>query len=110
LVVVHPNDGQLPRLGLSVSKRALKRAVERNRVRRLLREAFRLECAALPAGFDVILAPTAAALEQPLAAYRAELQRLAWAACRRFGAPSPAGQALGSQPSIPVGPRPTNRT
>jgi len=43
-----------PRLGLSVSRR-VGGAVERNHVKRLLREAFEQELGGLPAGHDVVL-------------------------------------------------------
>ena len=43
-----------PRLGLSVSRR-VGGAVERNHVKRLLREAFELEAERLPAGHDVVI-------------------------------------------------------
>lgn len=44
------------RLGLSVGRRCGP-AVQRVRLKRLLREAFRLEAAALPAGYDIICIP-----------------------------------------------------
>ena len=45
-----------PRLGIVVAKRNLKRAVDRNLVRRIIRESFRLSKAQLPASdFIVIL-------------------------------------------------------
>jgi ribonuclease P protein component len=54
-----------PRLGLSVARR-VGGAVERNRVKRLLREAFWAEAPRLPAGADyvVVARPDAGALAQ----------------------------------------------
>jgi ribonuclease P protein component len=49
-----PGAAEEPRLGLSVSRR-VGGAVERNHVKRLLREAFELETERLPAGHDVVI-------------------------------------------------------
>ncbi len=48
------NDLDTARLGLAVSRRVSKRAVERNRIKRLVRESFRRERAALPA-IDILV-------------------------------------------------------
>lgn len=52
--VVLANARGAPRLGLSIAARVLRRAVERNRMRRLIRESFRLHQHALPA-LDIVI-------------------------------------------------------
>jgi ribonuclease P protein component len=54
LYVFPRGDGSDPRLGLSVSRK-VGGAVERNRVKRLLREAFALESGRLPEGTDAVI-------------------------------------------------------
>ncbi|XAY08568.1 Ribonuclease P protein component [Paraconexibacter sp. AEG42_29] len=49
-----PSSDDVPRLGLSVSRR-VGGSVERNQVKRLLREAFGVEGPRLPAGQDVVI-------------------------------------------------------
>jgi ribonuclease P protein component len=57
-LIVYACENGLPylRLGLSVSRK-VGGAVERNRIRRLYREAFRLTRADMPTGLDLVLIP-----------------------------------------------------
>lgn len=64
-----------PRLGVSVSKDH-GGAVRRNKLKRLLREAFRLEQHRLPATVDLVLIPRQRAEDFPLAELRSELVAL----------------------------------
>jgi ribonuclease P protein component len=68
-LVVYACENGLPylRLGLSVSRK-LGPAVQRNRLRRLLREAFRLSRHQMPKGLDLVVIP-----RQPQAVTLAEL-------------------------------------
>ncbi len=53
LLLASPNGLPYPRLGLAISRRHLPKAVERNRIKRLIRESFR-QHQDLLAGLDVV--------------------------------------------------------
>jgi ribonuclease P protein component len=55
------NGKPVARLGIAVSRRVDKRAVVRNRIRRVIRESFRLHRAALPAADILVIARVQAA-------------------------------------------------
>ncbi len=77
------------RLGISASKRKIRKAADRNRVKRLLREAFRLSKADIPVGLDLIIVPRGPALTFEQA--RQSLPGLARAVARRLNLrPTPA--------------------
>jgi len=61
IVYAFPNGLAFNRVGFSVSKKA-SNAVVRNRLRRILKEAYRLSKAELPTGYDLVLIPRSSAL------------------------------------------------
>src|SRR4051794_5050670 len=74
IVYAAPNDLPHNRLGLSVSRK-VGGAVQRNRLRRLFREAFRLTRHRMPTGLDLVLIPRSKAAP-PLADLLAALPKL----------------------------------
>lgn len=66
LLRVIPSTTGQPRLGLAVSRKVSKRAVARNRIKRIIRESFRLRRGRLPALDVLVIArPSAVAATNP---------------------------------------------
>ncbi len=86
LLVVYAAPNGLPyaRLGLTVGRRHGE-AVRRNRIKRLLREAFRLESGLLPVGYDFVCIPQVRA-DGTLDGYRRALQKVVPRAAARCDA------------------------
>lgn len=104
VVCLRRNDQEPPRLGVSVSKDHGS-AVRRNKIKRLLREAFRHERPELPRGIDVVLIPRQREEPIPLPVLRAEVARLCHRAAEARARPpsrGPRGKG-GSRPPRPKG-------
>lgn len=84
LIIVYACENGLahPRLGLSVSRK-VGGAVVRNRWKRLLREAFRLQLTRLPAGLDLVIVPRPDA-QPELASLMDSMQRLSQRVANRL--------------------------
>ncbi len=91
LLFVARNDAAVTRIGLSVGRKH-GGAVVRNRLKRLLREAFRLERSRLPSGLDLIAVPLTAD-KASLAAYQASIAGLVRRLVKRLDPPAPAPDA-----------------
>ncbi len=81
IVYAKANELGFSRVGLSVSRKN-GNAVRRNRIRRLLREAFRLSQHEVPAGFDYILIPRQP-VRDTLAEYQVSVLALTKRAARK---------------------------
>jgi ribonuclease P protein component len=74
-VTSQPNELERPRLGMAVAVRAMGGAVERNRVRRLIRESFRLHQGLVPA-LDIVIGVRPTARGADAGQLRSSLERL----------------------------------
>jgi ribonuclease P protein component len=78
LVFCQPRAQSPTRLGITVSKK-VGGAVERNRVKRLVREVFRRNKALFPQGLDIVFVAKRAAVEADFEQVTREIERL----CRK---------------------------
>ena len=85
IVYAIENGRDCARLGISLGKKRVRKASARNRMKRLIREAFRLSKADIPTAIDLIVVPRGVPLS--LAQARQSLPELARAAARRLGPP-----------------------
>ncbi|MFI4869467.1 MAG: ribonuclease P protein component [Steroidobacterales bacterium] len=74
-VSAHANGLACARLGMSIAARILRRAVDRNRLRRLIRESFRVHQLTLPP-FDIVIGARAGVLTADNARLRSALEKL----------------------------------
>lgn len=74
-VLARPNDLTHARLGLVVAKKNIKTAVQRNRVKRVIRESFRLGKSAMPS-HDLVVIVKASAGTADSGLLRAALARI----------------------------------
>ena len=74
-VTVRPNSLGHPRLGLAIAAKTIGNAVARNRLRRIIRDSFRLAQARLPAA-DLIVGARVGVRTAPAPQIRASLESL----------------------------------
>ncbi|MFC4729139.1 ribonuclease P protein component [Coralloluteibacterium thermophilus] len=100
---VHVHEAGAPaRLGIAVSRRVSKRAVERNRIKRCVRESFRHVRARLPAA-DYVLVARPEAAGRDGATLRADLERL-WTRAAALKAPGAGGTMPRAAAAVPAAP------
>jgi ribonuclease P protein component len=86
-----------PRIGLTVPK-ALGKAVDRNRIKRRMREAVRSQLALLHAPVDVVLHPRRSVIDLDFAALKLEVAAV-FRAIQRAAAKAPAAQPSAQPPA-----------
>ncbi len=90
-VLCRPNGLGHARLGLAVSRKALRRAADRNRIKRLARESFRRQPSQL-AGLDLVLMARRGVAEQDNSVLQRSLERHWQRLVKRCALPSDGDQ------------------
>ncbi|EXJ17140.1 ribonuclease P protein component [Imhoffiella purpurea] len=80
VVLYRYNELEQPRLGLAISKKCARRAVDRNRLKRIVRESFRIHRERLP-GVDIVVLCSHGATSHPNRRLFQALEQ-AWASIR----------------------------
>lgn len=97
LLLVRHNSLSHPRLGLVIAKKKVRRSVDRNRLKRTVRESFRLHQASLPAA-DVVFMARHDIMALPATALREALGQ-AWKRMSRKSAKALAAPVDGKHPA-----------
>ncbi|MBX9697574.1 MAG: ribonuclease P protein component [Alphaproteobacteria bacterium] len=74
VVKTRPNKSHCPKLGITVTRRFGK-SHQRNRFKRLVREAFRLSCNQFFVGIDILVQPRSLAVKAHMEDIRTELMQ-----------------------------------
>lgn len=82
-VIALANGMPMPRLGMIIAKKRIRRAVDRNRLRRIVRESVARHHGMLQ-GMDIVITAEAGAVSVDNATLRADLERLWTSLTRRF--------------------------
>lgn len=99
VVIAVENQMGITRLGLSVGKKVWPGAVQRNHVKRIMREGFRLSYDQLPKGVDLVLIAAKPKLRPQLASLQEELVHLSHKAHRRYREAQVAALPVNSLPT-----------
>ena len=86
LFLLQANGRSATRLGVTITRKTWPLAVTRNRIRRLLREAFRLDYQFLPQGWDMVVIATKGAARLDLQEAR---KAITWAITYQNRQPTP---------------------
>ena len=100
LMLIRANTGDVPRLGLVFARKKVRFAVERNRLKRLVRTSFRLHQHELPAA-DVVFVARQGLDQLDNAAFLALLEK-AWQQLNRRFRASPKPVASHENPAAPA--------